>query len=667
MGSAAASRSPSRPPTREGSQSLPVSALQSPTTVTQPLPTLQERHVRATAATLTSGGGGGGDEQTSDFSLGSDYAIEDGRNLEGFMKRDRDKANDSQPAGAVPNAGGFDDAEEEEEDEFYDADPDDTGLQLPPVEVFGEQGAVLEELKAQIHRKEGEIMALRVEGCDAALEDAERELGDLRTHCNELERHLVLTQHYWEHQGSWQADLEQMDFIERHPNEPPEEVFVIIVHCSLNKEAPRRSAESRSARDGWLVIRTWPEVMSLHRDLRETGCAVPRSLKLPARPWRNTKAAREGYVERSKAVLQKYLNAVLADERAQESQCLFGFLCNSPDHLRLQHSSLEYRRRRAKAALRRLKRATMEPSRRKGTTSLVSADASSDSAGRLINEDRGKVPDVMREQEVSPTEDGDAHASGAVAADFRTASDAGSPEDLTHDVSMAGSMQESAIASAVESARNSADDSDSDEDEEDDNRDSAAKPLYDFVGELFGLQGVFQWLRRSLVGFVRLTYGKTINKTLSESVDWLFYDAQLILYISSLTESLFPLEAVPIEVRTREVREATRAEAQQRFLANLPPVLSSLVGQRNCRAGALRLFNSLQNAHTNRHLIICVLELLLIRLLPELSERDLYDSFVPMDSDKRHERAVEIAIALQVAQSEALRTAAEPGNSTAQG
>jgi len=42
--------------------------------------------------------------------------------------------------------------------------------------------------------------------------------------------------------------------------------------------------------------------------------------------------------------------------------------------------------------------------------------------------------------------------------------------------------------------------------------DDVAEPLYAFLGEVFDLRGLFRWLRRSLITFVQITYGRTITK-----------------------------------------------------------------------------------------------------------------------------------------------------------
>lgn len=43
-------------------------------------------------------------------------------------------------------------------------------------------------------------------------------------------------------------------------------------------------------------------------------------------------------------------------------------------------------------------------------------------------------------------------------------------------------------------------------------RDGIAEPIYHLISEAFELRGVFGWLRRALVTFVHITYGRNINR-----------------------------------------------------------------------------------------------------------------------------------------------------------
>ena len=46
----------------------------------------------------------------------------------------------------------------------------------------------------------------------------------------------------------------------------------------------------------------------------------------------------------------------------------------------------------------------------------------------------------------------------------------------------------------------------------DDARDGIAEPIYHLISEVFELRGVFGWMRKTLVTFVQITYGRTINR-----------------------------------------------------------------------------------------------------------------------------------------------------------
>lgn len=45
-----------------------------------------------------------------------------------------------------------------------------------------------------------------------------------------------------------------------------------------------------------------------------------------------------------------------------------------------------------------------------------------------------------------------------------------------------------------------------------DTKDSIAEPLYSLMGEIFDMGGFFKFFRRSLISFVQITYGGTINR-----------------------------------------------------------------------------------------------------------------------------------------------------------
>lgn len=65
-------------------------------------------------------------------------------------------------------------------------------------------------------------------------------------------------------------------------------------------------------------------------------------------------------------------------------------------------------------------------------------------------------------------------------------------------------------------------------------RDSIAEPLYALLSEVFDMRGVFRWLRKTLVTFVQITYGRTINRFYIFLYTYLLTDVSLIYYFSLL-------------------------------------------------------------------------------------------------------------------------------------
>ena len=61
-------------------------------------------------------------------------------------------------------------------------------------------------------------------------------------------------------------------------------------------------------------------------------------------------------------------------------------------------------------------------------------------------------------------------------------------------------------------------------------KDAIAEPLYGLLGEVFDLRGVFRWLRRSLITFVQITYGRTINRYEEQSLITHFFSRVSNLY-----------------------------------------------------------------------------------------------------------------------------------------
>ncbi|XP_048774013.1 sorting nexin-25-like [Ostrea edulis] len=155
-----------------------------------------------------------------------------------------------------------------------------------------------------------------------------------------------------------------------------------------------------------------------------------------------------------------------------------------------------------------------------------------------------------------------------------------------------------------------------------DRKDSIAEPFYRLVDEVFECHGMFKWLRRSFIMFVEVTFGRSINRQLRETVDWVFSESMIIYYVTLFKNSMWPngklAESPPPKTDIQKLQ--TRLEAKEKFLNNIPDAVRTLLGEENGRRGAIKMFEVLQDPRLNKHLFYGLLEVFLLELYPELKE-----------------------------------------------
>lgn len=151
-------------------------------------------------------------------------------------------------------------------------------------------------------------------------------------------------------------------------------------------------------------------------------------------------------------------------------------------------------------------------------------------------------------------------------------------------------------------------------------RDALAEPCFMLIGEIFELHGMFKWVRKTLIALVQITFGRTINKQIRDTVHWIFSEQMVVYYINVFRDAFWPNgKLAPSKgSRTETQYQETKHKAQQKLLENIPDVLQNLVGQQNARHGIIKIFNALQENRANKHLLYVLMELLLIELCPEL-------------------------------------------------
>ncbi|XP_052089463.1 sorting nexin-25-like isoform X1 [Mytilus californianus] len=160
------------------------------------------------------------------------------------------------------------------------------------------------------------------------------------------------------------------------------------------------------------------------------------------------------------------------------------------------------------------------------------------------------------------------------------------------------------------------------------NVDSIAEPFYKLVNEIFESRGMFKWLRKSFIMFVEVTFGRTINRQLCETVDWIFSESMIIYYIQQFTLSMWPdgKLAENESSRSDEEKLKTRMEAKEKFLQNMPDAIKTLLGEDNGRRGTIKIFEVLQDTRLNKQLFYDLVNLLTLELCPEIKNKK---PFVP--------------------------------------
>ncbi|XP_044253925.1 sorting nexin-25 isoform X2 [Tribolium madens] len=155
----------------------------------------------------------------------------------------------------------------------------------------------------------------------------------------------------------------------------------------------------------------------------------------------------------------------------------------------------------------------------------------------------------------------------------------------------------------------------------DDSKDTIAEPLYALLGELFDMRGVFKYLRKTLIGFVQVTYGRNINRQIYETISWWFSEQMLHYYVTLILKNFWPggslASAGPMRTANEKIR--TAREAQVLFVSNVPELLTTLVGANAAKSGARKVFDAFQEKNMNKQLLYEIFEVLMDAAFPEIS------------------------------------------------
>lgn len=166
--------------------------------------------------------------------------------------------------------------------------------------------------------------------------------------------------------------------------------------------------------------------------------------------------------------------------------------------------------------------------------------------------------------------------------------------------------------------------------------DSVAEYMYLLVSEIFELDEWGRVLRKQLVDLVQLTYGKSIDREVQESLHWVVSEPMLVFYLETFQAAMWPdgKPAPPSPTRSDEEKTLTKDEAKKRFLKSSPQALQTILGQRNCQIGFQKIFEALQDSRANKQLFYSSFEVLLYALIPELEKVDIEEPHTPYWRDQ---------------------------------
>jgi len=136
------------------------------------------------------------------------------------------------------------------------------------------------------------------------------------------------------------------------------------------------------------------------------------------------------------------------------------------------------------------------------------------------------------------------------------------------------------------------------------------KPICDLFLETFELNRENNWLRgRAVVVVLHQLLGGTIERKVRESFDNLLSENNLVNYIDSLKDSMWPNGRMKAGVeRTSQDKEKSRKAASEVLETLVPELASSVVGRQNAQLAAKKVEGTVNNTRLNTHLAFTLLD-----------------------------------------------------------
>jgi len=148
-------------------------------------------------------------------------------------------------------------------------------------------------------------------------------------------------------------------------------------------------------------------------------------------------------------------------------------------------------------------------------------------------------------------------------------------------------------------------------------------PICDIFLETFELNRENNWLRgRAVVVVLHQLLGGTIERKVRESFDNLLSENNIVKYIDTLKDSMWPNGRMKAGVeRTSKDKEGSRKAASEVLSTLVPELASSVVGRQNAQLAAKKIEGTINNTRLNTHIAFTLLDEMIQVLFPDVSTK----------------------------------------------
>lgn len=153
--------------------------------------------------------------------------------------------------------------------------------------------------------------------------------------------------------------------------------------------------------------------------------------------------------------------------------------------------------------------------------------------------------------------------------------------------------------------------------------DDVAEPALSLIATVFDPQGNTSILRQYMITLVQMTYRKSINRQIRETVTWLTSESMVSMYLSKFRDTLWPPKDEPTDaIPTFEDIKGDKLYTltKMRLVQNIPDRMISFFGEVTAKQGVVKVLESMQQQTLNKALLYELLEVIILSLVPEINQ-----------------------------------------------